>query len=693
MKKTRPEKIYHTKLVGILIIVLMFVYNSAAGEFYILNNPTSTFPSDDISGGGSRTYSYANSFWIRAYGWSDEEFSIQITNSSNPGVVALGGQNYNALGATRAKHYPLIFTGLGTTTITFSAIQNSNNAVLGTVTVTFTITASTLNITAQNKNKTYGSADPQFNYNVSGLRSGESATSIVSGSMLRAAGENVGTYAITPAAAFTINSPNYNLGTITNGTFTINKANITGVSLSPQSYVYDGTAKSLSISGNLPAGTSLNYANNTLTNAGTQEVTAYITGTNYNDLILKANLTINKAGITGVSLNPQSYVYDGTAKSLSINGNLPAGTSLSYANNTLTNVGTQEVTASITGSNYNDLTLKTNIAVTKKIVTIIATAVSKVYGNSDPVLAYTSSEALITGNNFSGTIVRAAGENVGSYNITQGTLTAGGNYQINYTGASLTITKAILTVTANNAQMCQGTGLPVFTTSYSGFKYNDNESSLNTQAKVNTTAISSSPVGNYLLVPAETASGNYSFNYVNGTLSINALPVVVITSSRGNSISKGESLQLIATGGASYIWSSTKGATSGPNNAILTIRPEQTATYSVTASNANGCGQSTSITIEVRDDFEMVKANNILTPNNDGYNDVWMVDNIDMYANNEVKIFDKTGRLLYSKKGYDNTWDGTVNGGPLIENTYYYVIDFGTAKPKQKGYITLIRQQ
>ncbi|WP_438894631.1 gliding motility-associated C-terminal domain-containing protein, partial [Bacillus cereus group sp. BC328] len=57
-----------------------------------------------------------------------------------------------------------------------------------------------------------------------------------------------------------------------------------------------------------------------------------------------------------------------------------------------------------------------------------------------------------------------------------------------------------------------------------------------------------------------------------------------------------------------------------------------------------------------------IKATNILSPNGDGYNDKWIVDNIDFYPNNEVKIFDKAGRILYNKKGYDNSWDGTLDG-------------------------------
>lgn len=87
------------------------------------------------------------------------------------------------------------------------------------------------------------------------------------------------------------------------------------------------------------------------------------------------------------------------------------------------------------------------------------------------------------------------------------------------------------------------------------------------------------------------------------------------------------------------------------------------------------------------------EASNILTPNGDGSNDFWEVKNIGDYPDNMVKIFDRSGRLLYLKKGYDNSWDGTFNGSPVAEGTYYYVFFYGKGTSQQKGFITVIRQQ
>jgi large repetitive protein len=195
-----------------------------------------------------------------------------------------------------------------------------------------------------------------------------------------------------------------------------------------------------------------------------------------------------------------------------------------------------------------------------------------------------------------------------------------------------------------------------------------------------------------------TANGGvdtYSRTFI---LTVNALPIVSVTANKGTStgsnsieVSKGEIVLLNATGGATYAWANHNSIRNGQNTATIEVRPMETTTYTVTVTNASGCAESKTFTITVMDDVAKVKAYNIMSPNGDGVNDKWVIDNIDAYPNNEIKIFDRTGRAIYSKKGYDNSWDGTLNGLPLAEGTYFYIIDFGPAKPKVKGFITITK--
>jgi gliding motility-associated-like protein len=95
--------------------------------------------------------------------------------------------------------------------------------------------------------------------------------------------------------------------------------------------------------------------------------------------------------------------------------------------------------------------------------------------------------------------------------------------------------------------------------------------------------------------------------------------------------------------------------------------------------------------LKVVEDFK-VDAINILTPNGDGKNDKWVIKNIDSYPNNEVKIYDRSGRLVYTRRNYSNEWDATMNGSPLAEGTYYYILTIEGGKTA-KGYITIIRDR
>ncbi|PSL49972.1 gliding motility-associated-like protein [Chitinophaga niastensis] len=175
-------------------------------------------------------------------------------------------------------------------------------------------------------------------------------------------------------------------------------------------------------------------------------------------------------------------------------------------------------------------------------------------------------------------------------------------------------------------------------------------------------------------------------------LTVNELPVPVIRCDAGASISKGTVVHLTASGGLVYEWAAAPGIINGQHAAELTVRPMQPSTYQVTVTNVAGCSASTGFSLAVTDDYK-VAATNILTPNGDGKNDYWVIQNIDSYPQNEVKVFDRAGRLVYNVKGYTNNWDGRVNGHALAEGTYYYIIDLGTGKKVYKGFITIINEQ
>jgi gliding motility-associated-like protein len=193
-----------------------------------------------------------------------------------------------------------------------------------------------------------------------------------------------------------------------------------------------------------------------------------------------------------------------------------------------------------------------------------------------------------------------------------------------------------------------------------------------------------------------TANGGVNTILKSFILQVNPLPELSISSNKGNELSKGEVAVLKADVTANstdvtYNWANADGILSGQSNQNLTVRPSETTTYRVTVTNSNGCSTQQEITITVNADYKVVNGTNILTPNNDGVNDRLVILNLDMYPNNEVKIFDRAGRLVYSQKNYTDQWDGTLNGSQLAEDTYYYIVDFGPGIEKIKGFISIVR--
>lgn len=66
----------------------------------------------------------------------------------------------------------------------------------------------------------------------------------------------------------------------------------------------------------------------------------------------------------------------------------------------------------------------------------------------------------------------------------------------------------------------------------------------------------------------------------------------------------------------------------------------------------------------------------VITPNGDGYNDMWRIQFIELYPNNEVFIYDRWGQRVYHKKGYTNTegWEAKYIGSNMPVSTYYYIL-------------------
>ncbi len=83
---------------------------------------------------------------------------------------------------------------------------------------------------------------------------------------------------------------------------------------------------------------------------------------------------------------------------------------------------------------------------------------------------------------------------------------------------------------------------------------------------------------------------------------------------------------------------------------------------------------------------------NTITPNADGFNDVFEVNCLEDYPENEVVIFNRWGTKIYAKKPYFNEFDGTFKGADLPVGTYYYILKLNDDyKNEFQGFFTIVR--
>lgn len=121
-------------------------------------------------------------------------------------------------------------------------------------------------------------------------------------------------------------------------------------------------------------------------------------------------------------------------------------------------VGAYAITSSLANPNYNITYNGTNLSVTPRPISVAAAAVSKAYGDSDPALTWQVTSGNLVGNDtLTGSLRRAVGEGVGSYEIDAGQL-SGGNYAVTAQNGQLTIRPSVA-VTASGVATPQPAAL------------------------------------------------------------------------------------------------------------------------------------------------------------------------------------------------------------------------------------------
>ncbi len=237
-------------------------------------------------------------------------------------------------------------------------------------------------------------------------------------------------------------------------------------------------------------------------------------------------------------------------------------------------------------------------------------------------------------------------------------------------------------------QVCFASTTP-FTSTTTGGVWSSNNT---TAATVNATTgiVTGMQSGTATISYAVTNNAGGCVTTVTKDITVNPLPLITASTS-STVVLKGQTTQLnvSAVGNiASFVWSPS-GGTLTTNPASTTVRVTQNTTYTVTATSTAGCVNTANVVVTTKDEV-YVETVNVFSPNGDGINDRFVIKNLDLYPNNKLQVFDRTGKIIYEQNNYANTWDGYVNGKLLTKDTYFYVLTVNGLIVK-KATITLIR--
>ncbi|WP_439487160.1 MBG domain-containing protein, partial [Blastomonas fulva] len=324
---------------------------------------------------------------------------------------------------------------------------------------TLTITRALLTVTANDATREYGLANPTFTGNIIGFRNSDTA-SVVSGLVYGSAAtiaSNVGTFAITGSGA---TATNYDFSYVP-GTLTITRALLTVTANdATREYGLANPAFTGSISG--------------FRNGDTASV------------------------ISGLTYGSTAVLNSG--------------------------IGTYSIAGSgATSTNYNFSYVPGTLTITRALLTVTANDATREYGLANPTFTGSISglragdTASVVSGLVYGTTATVA-SNVGTFAITASG-GAAANYDFSYVPGTLTITRALLTVTANDATREYGLANPTFTGNITGFRNSDTASVVSGLVYGSAATIASN-VGTFAITGSGATATNYDFSYVPGTLTI-----------------------------------------------------------------------------------------------------------------------------------------------------------------------------
>lgn len=174
---------------------------------------------------------------------------------------------------------------------------------------------------------------------------------------------------------------------------------------------------------------------------------------------------------------------------------------------------------------------------------------------------------------------------------------------------------------------------------------------------------------------------------------VNVLSSLVVTVTPSTStIDQGDTVQLTASGGVTYVWTPVTGLSCSTCSAPL-ASPSATTTYEVTGTDANGCSGTAQAIIHVNPICSKeIFVPTIFSPNGDGRNDDQCVLG-NCIVDLDFSIYNRWGERVFHAVDQNSCWDGTYKGKTVNPGVFVYKLKAkllnGTAID-QSGNITVV---
>lgn len=178
------------------------------------------------------------------------------------------------------------------------------------------------------------------------------------------------------------------------------------------------------------------------------------------------------------------------------------------------------------------------------------------------------------------------------------------------------------------------------------------------------------------------------------TVAIFVQPAPQVTVSQDTTIFDDETVQLEASYNSdySYLWAPAN-LLDDPGSIRPIADPPTSTIFYLTVTDSLGCTNQyqISIDVEIRPLPDLI-IHNVFTPNNDGVNETFIIENIERYENSLLQVFNRDGLKVYEQTHYLNDWDGKYKNEPLPAHTYFFIL-FPNAEGKEdvQSSVTIIR--